>query len=126
MRPLNKYGSGAPAGAARPYVLNPESGHAIRRVRLGRTTHMHIANVKERIKVRADFSPGGSVSPLLFKRKSREAFRVTRVNATWEDREQRHKILYFSVLTDRSDDVFQLSYREEDRSWWLDCVMMDG
>ena len=87
---------------------------------------MQIAEIRERIKVRADFTPGGKVVPLLFKRKGQEVFRVTRVNATWEDREQENKLLYFSVSVDKSDDVFQLCYREEDRTWWLDCVMLEG
>jgi len=87
---------------------------------------MEIAELKERIKVRADFSPGGKVVPVLFRRNGHDVFRVTRVNSSWEDREQQNKLLYFSVNVDGSDDVFQLCYREEDRTWWLDCVMLDG
>jgi hypothetical protein len=87
---------------------------------------MQIAEIRERVKVRADFSPGGEVVPLLFKRKNQEVFRVARVHSTWEDKEQQNRLLYFSVSTDKSDDVFQLCYQDEDRSWWLECVMMDG
>ncbi|MCD6415139.1 MAG: hypothetical protein J7M08_00370 [Planctomycetes bacterium] len=87
---------------------------------------MEITHVNQPIKVRADFLPGGGVTPLLFKWNGRRTFRITRVNSSWEDSEQQHKSLYFSVNTDRSDDVFQLCFRQEDRTWWLQCVMMEG
>jgi len=87
---------------------------------------MQISRLHEPIRVRADFGPGGVVKPRLFKREKMEAFRITRVNSKWEDKEQEHTLLYFSVCTDRSDDVFQLCFRERDRTWWLECVMMDG
>ncbi|MFH0965452.1 MAG: hypothetical protein V2A58_15740, partial [Planctomycetota bacterium] len=45
---------------------------------------MQIAEINEPVKVRADFSPGGKVAPLLIKRRDRRVFRVTRVNSTWE------------------------------------------
>jgi len=87
---------------------------------------MQIAEIKERIKVRADFHPNGKVVPLLFKRNGHETYRVRRINSTWEDREQEHKLLYFSLSVEGSDDVFQLCFREEDRTWWLECVMLEG
>ena len=87
---------------------------------------MQITEINEPVKVRADFSPGGKVVPLLLKRRDRRVFRVTRVNSTWEDREQQKKLLYFSVSVEESDDVFQLCYREEDRTWMLECVMQEG
>ena len=87
---------------------------------------MEIAEIKERVKVRADFNPGGRVMPLLFKRQDGEAFRVARVHSSWEDAEQEDRILYFSVTTDKSDDVFQLSYHDAERTWWLENVMMEG
>jgi hypothetical protein len=87
---------------------------------------MQIAEIREPVKVRADFFPGGTVMPLRFKRKGHEAFRVRQVNSTWEDTEREQRRLYFSVTTDRSDDAYQLCYQEDDRTWWLDSVMMDG
>ncbi len=87
---------------------------------------MQIAEIKETVKVRADFSPGGRVVPLLFKRNGQEPRRITRVNSTWQDSEPQNRLLYFSVTTDQSDDVFQLCYHEADRTWWLDCVMLEG
>ena len=87
---------------------------------------MQIAEIKEAVKVRADFSPSGKVAPLFFKRKNEEVYRVTRVNSTWEDTEQERRLLYFAVTTDKSDDVFQLCYQEADRTWRLECVMMEG
>lgn len=87
---------------------------------------MEVAEIRERVKVRADFSPGGKVAPLLFKRQDGQTFRIARVHSCWEDTEQEDRILYFSVTTDRSDDIFQLAYHEAERTWWLESVMMDG
>jgi len=86
---------------------------------------MQIVEVKERIKVRADFSPAGEFVPIRFKR-GNEDFRVIRVNSTWEDRREDNRHVYFSVNVEECDDVFQLCYRERDRTWLLDCVMLDG
>ncbi|MFW6107324.1 MAG: hypothetical protein ACOC8A_01390 [bacterium] len=87
---------------------------------------MQVAQIHEPVKVRADFLPGGTVVPLLFKRRDQRVFRVRQVNSTWEDTEQESTRLHFSVTTDRSDDAYQLCYQAEDRTWWLDSVMMDG
>ena len=46
---------------------------------------MQIAEIKEAVKVRVDFSPGGKMVPLLFKRKNQEVYRIRQVNSTWED-----------------------------------------
>ena len=86
---------------------------------------MQVAELNEPIKVRADFLPGGEVQPRLFRRGHR-TFRVTNVNATWEDTEGQHALLYLTVTVSNSDDVFQLCFREEDRTWWLQQVMMEG
>ncbi|MFP4176280.1 MAG: hypothetical protein ACLFT2_03565 [Candidatus Brocadiia bacterium] len=86
---------------------------------------MHIEDINEPIKVRADFWPGGKIIPRLFKREDR-TFTITSVNATWEDREGNNSLLYFAVLTDRSEDTFQLCFRQQDRTWWLQQVMMEG
>ena len=87
---------------------------------------MHVVEMKERVKVRADFSPGGQMLPRLFKRGEQEPFRVKQVHATWEDREAAGKRAYFSVSVEQSDDVYQLCYQEHDRTWWLNAVMMEG
>lgn len=87
---------------------------------------MEIAELKERVKVRADFHPGGGVVPLRFKRQDGSAFRIARVHSSWEDTEQEDRILYFSVTTDKSDDIFQLAYHDAERTWWLESVMMEG
>jgi len=87
---------------------------------------MQVVDMKERIKVRADFTPGGSIVPLLFKRERQDPFRVKEINATWEDREARGKRVYFSVTVEQSDDVYQICYQEHDRTWWLDALMTDG
>lgn len=87
---------------------------------------MQVVKVNERVKVRADFTPGGRVVPLLFKRDGQDAFRVKDVNATWEDREGQARQLYFSVRVSQSEDVYQLRYRENDRTWWIDAVLLEG
>lgn len=86
---------------------------------------MEVSKLNERIKVRADFTPGGRVAPLLFKRGGCDVFRVKEINAMWEEREAQGKQLYFSVRVAQSDDVYQLRYREYDRTWWIDAVLMD-
>ncbi len=87
---------------------------------------MQAVKINERIKVRADFTPGGKIIPLMFKRDHQEPRRVRNVNAVWEDREAKGKVVYFSVTVDRSDDVYQLRYLENDRTWWIDSLLMDG
>ena len=86
---------------------------------------MQVVKLNERIKVRADFSAGGGIVPLLFRRPDQDPFRVKEVNASWEDREGESRQLYFSVRVTQSDDIFQLRYREDDRTWWVDAVLMD-
>lgn len=87
---------------------------------------MLITELHEPIKTRVDFAPGGKVTPLLFKRRNQEVFRVMRVCSSWEDKEQNHRLLYFSVAVDRGDEIFALCYRESDRTWWLQQVMYEG
>ena len=86
---------------------------------------MVVEQLHEPLKVRADFE-GGSVRPLQFRSRSRGVLLITRMNASWESREDRNRFLYFSVCVEGSSDVFQLCYRERDRTWWLDSVMMDA
>lgn len=87
---------------------------------------MQITELHEPVKVRADFMPGGKVVPLLFKRQNLQIFRVTRVCSRWEDRDEGRRLLYFSVSADRGDEIFQLCYRQEERTWWLQQVMLAG
>ena len=56
---------------------------------------MRVERIDETVKVRADFQ-GGGITPLLFRRGSQD-YRVSTVNARWEDREGMQKLLYFSV-----------------------------
>jgi len=87
---------------------------------------MQVVEMNERVKVRADFSPGGKMVPLLFKRDRQDPFRVRKVNASWEDREAKGRRVYFSVSVAESEDVYQLRYQEHDRTWWIDSLMVDG
>ncbi len=82
---------------------------------------MHIEQINEPVKVRADFQ-GGRIRPLRFKRQGREHV-VKTVNACWETREGRRTLHYFSV-TIESGDVCQLYFNNEELVWWLDSIMM--
>ena len=87
---------------------------------------MQVVEMNERIKVRADFTPGGRIVPLLFKRERQDPFRIKEVHASWEDREAGGRRVYFSVSVERSEDIYQLCYQEHDRTWWIDSLMIDG
>jgi len=87
---------------------------------------MQAVEINKRIKVRADFTPGGRIIPLMFKKAHYEPYHVRKVNAVWEDQESKRKVVYFSLTVAESDDVFQLRYCESDRTWWIDSVLMDG
>lgn len=87
---------------------------------------MQVVEIGERIKVRADFTPAGRIIPLMFRRGRHDPLRIRRINATWEERGHGSRTVYFSVSVENSDDVFHLRYREEDRTWWLDSLAMDG
>ena len=87
---------------------------------------MEVVEVNERVKVRADFTPGGKIVPRMFKRNHQEPLHITKIHAVWEDRESQGKLLYFTASVDKSDDIFQLRYREHDRSWWIDSLLLGG
>jgi len=84
---------------------------------------MRHETIDEAVAVRADFK-GGVVSPLAFRRGSRE-HRVTRVNARWIDRAGRHPQFCFSISVE-SGDVYQLRLSGADLVWWLDSVTLEG
>jgi len=82
---------------------------------------MHIEALNEAVKVRADFH-GGRVRPLLIRR-GEAVYRVVRVNGTWEDREGRHRIFWYSVTAD-TGDVFRICLKTAEMLWWLDSVVL--
>lgn len=84
---------------------------------------MRIERIDETVKVRADFQ-GGVITPLLFRRGTQE-YRVSTVNARWEDREGTQKLHFFSV-TATTGDVFQLRLHTGDLLWTLETVALDG
>ncbi len=84
---------------------------------------MRVERFDEPIKVRADFQ-GGTITPLIFRRGSQD-YRVTTVNARWEDRHGTQKLHFFSV-TVTSGDVYQLRLESGDMIWTLESVMLDG
>jgi hypothetical protein len=79
--------------------------------------------IDEAVAVRADFK-GGAVTPLAFRRGSRE-HRVVHVNSRWTDRAGRHPRFYFSVAVE-SGDNYQLHLHGGDLVWWLDSVTLEG
>jgi len=87
---------------------------------------MQSVEINKRIKVRADFTPDGKIVPLMFKTAQREPYHVRKVNAVWEDRASKRRVVYFSLTVTESDDVFQLRYCESDRTWWIDSLLMDA
>lgn len=84
---------------------------------------MRLETIDEAVAVRADFQ-GGSVTPVAFRRGTRE-HRVVTVNARWVDRAGRHPHFYFSV-TVASGDVYQLQLQSGDLVWRLDSVALEG
>ena len=83
---------------------------------------MHVERINEPVKVRADFQ-GGRIQPLRFKRHGKD-HKVKSVNASWETREGRSKLHYFSV-TIESGDVCQLYFNNEDLIWFLESIMLE-
>ena len=86
---------------------------------------MQVTELNDSIKVRAASSPGGKVTPRLFKHGHR-TFRVKNVNTRWEDRDGNYKVLHLTVTVAESDDIFQLCFREKDLTWLLEKVRMEG
>ena len=83
---------------------------------------MIVEDVKEPVRVRADFS-GAGITPRLFERQGR-THRIDEVNGRWVDREGAHPVHRFSVQA--SGDTYFLTLRTADMTWWLDKVILDG
>ena len=83
---------------------------------------MVVEELNELIRVRADFSASG-VEPRAFKRGVR-IFRITRINARWEDRTTSSKRYHFSVEAD--GNLFEMHLDSRDMSWHLDRVCLEG
>jgi hypothetical protein len=81
---------------------------------------MQVEKTDEPLKVRADFSSAGVISPI-FLRRGERAYRVRRINGRWEDREGLYRIHYFSLTVD-SGDVYQVAFRPGECCWRLTCV----
>lgn len=74
------------------------------------------------ISVRADFS-GDRITPRVFKRNGR-SYRVTAVNARWQDREGAHPVHHFSVQVD--GDTYFLSLQTGEMLWRIEQVILPG
>jgi len=83
---------------------------------------MIIEDLREPVRVRADFS-GEGVVPRLFERRGR-TYKVDAVNGHWIDREGSSPVHRFSVQA--GGDTFFLSLRTVDMTWWLEKVILDG
>jgi hypothetical protein len=84
---------------------------------------MHWEPIDEAVKVRADF-PGGSITPLLFRR-GREVRKLRTVNTRWQDTRAQNRLCYFSVTAD-TGDIYQLCFDTGDLTWRLEYVMFEG
>ena len=83
---------------------------------------MRIEQIREPIKVRADFS-GGQITPLAFKRRE-ETHAVGRVNCRWKDQQGGETSYYFSV--EAGGDIYEIRLRLSDMTWWMERVVLDG
>lgn len=83
---------------------------------------MAVEEMSEAVSVRADFS-GGVITPRAFRWNGR-SYRVTAVNARWEDREGAHASYHLSVQA--GGDTFFLSFSAGDMLWRLDRVILPG
>ena len=83
---------------------------------------MIIEDVKEPVRVRADFS-GEGITPRLFERGGR-TYRVESVNGRWVDRDGVRPRHCFSVQA--GGDTYFLSLKTDDMTWWLEKVILEG
>jgi hypothetical protein len=83
---------------------------------------MVVEDMDEVVSVRADFS-GGEITPRAFRR-GRRSYRVTAVNARWEDREGGRPSYHFSV--EAEGDTYFLGFHTGDMLWRLEKVIIEG
>jgi hypothetical protein len=79
---------------------------------------MGYVQIKEPVEMLAHFSPQGVIRPLAFSWGKR-MHKVLRTTYRWHAGRGRAALHYFAVVT-KSEDAFQLCYRDEDATWWLE------
>jgi hypothetical protein len=81
---------------------------------------MGYVDVQEPVLALVEFSPQGEIRPLAFVRAGRR-HRVKQTTYRWRTGKGRETLRYFAVTTE-SGDAFQLSYREDSATWWVEQV----
>ena len=83
---------------------------------------MLVEEMNEVVSVRADFT-GGEITPRIFKRNGK-TYRVSAVNARWQDREGAHPVHRFSVQVD--GDTYFVSFHTGEMLWRIEKVILEG
>ncbi|NIM07375.1 MAG: hypothetical protein GTN69_09850 [Armatimonadetes bacterium] len=86
---------------------------------------MGYAQIQESIEVIALFSTKGSIQPLAFTWAGRQ-YQVQKTTYRWRTRQGRATLHFFAVVTSKTEDAYQLCYRDEDTTWWLEKAWTAG
>lgn len=85
---------------------------------------MGYVELQEPVAAWVEFSPQGEIRPRAFAREGRR-LRIKQVTYRWRTGKGRETWRHFSVVTENGD-AFQLSYREESATWWIERVWTEG
>jgi len=85
---------------------------------------MGYVEIQEPVLAWVEFSPQGEIRPLAFEREGRR-HRVKQTTYRWRTGQGRETWRHFAVIT-KSGEAFQLSYREESATWWIDQLWTEG
>jgi hypothetical protein len=81
---------------------------------------MGYVEVQEPVLALVRFSPEGEIRPLAFVWAGRR-HQVKTTTYRWRTGKGRETCRHFAVTTE-SEDAFQLTYREESATWWIEQV----
>ncbi len=81
---------------------------------------MGYVEVQEPVTALVQFSPHGEIRPLAFLWAGKR-HRVKLTTYRWRTGKGRETLRHFAVVTE-TEDAFQLSYREESGTWWIEQV----
>jgi len=85
---------------------------------------MGYVEMQEPVLALVQFSPQGEIRLLAFVRAGRR-HRVKQTTYRWRTGQGRETWRHFAVITE-SEEAFQLSYREESATWWIDQLWTEG
>jgi hypothetical protein len=85
---------------------------------------MGYLQVQDPVEVIARFSSQGIIRPLVFFWAGRQ-YQVQETTYRWCAVKGRATLRFFSIVTS-TEDAYQLCYREEDSTWWLESVWTPG